>query len=511
MKKTKAIASLLCVLALLCTPWCLTAFAASPSVEFHLPKTIKIGHVLDYSKEYIQIKNFNPENEYGCMDVQEQLFAHFTSKHRGTGGIDPQGKDYITESFLCAKTPGTVTFQAHSWEYDRETETGVKTPIGNPFKMRIEEPVITTNCPATVEAGKTISLTTALTNTELKNHAISEFDAIKTSEDHPYSDFLHETIFYQPSIEIIKGKNLVERSKANYSNTLKSSETWKFKQSGTVQFKIKYSVLVPNFGEEKDTLCYSSTYNPEKVVTVKIVKKSTPSSSSKPASNSTPKIPSTSGNESPSSKTSSSDTSTVSSTSDSSSTATEPMNPSSTDQSQANEPLSSVNSDTAFTSFLSDKETGISIIGEFPSGSSVKASAIADGDIYKKAEQELSGNVEKFAVFDISMRDGSDNTIQPNGDVQVSIPKPERFSDALAVYRVEEDKSLTLISSELKNGQIIFTTDKLSFYAIADLSSSNSFPIWAIVAIAAGTLVVIGSGTAGILLLRKKKARSFKR
>ena len=85
---------------------------------------------------------------------------------------------------------------------------GDYTKIGDPFTVTVEEPVIQTNAPSSVQSGDTLNLTTELTNTALVNK-----DTAYYLNENNYSggmlveDETHKTheAAYQPSVEILEG------------------------------------------------------------------------------------------------------------------------------------------------------------------------------------------------------------------------------------------------------------------------------------------------------------------
>ncbi len=103
-----------------------------------------------------------------------------------------------------------------------------------------------------------------------------------------------------------------------------------------------------------------------------------------------------------------------------------------------------------------DVATGISVaekeLNILPDGSEIKTALLSAED--------------NRIVFDISLiKDGSE--VQPNGEVTVKIPVPERMvGSLLKVYREEADGSLTDMNAYFADGSMIFTTDHFSKYII---------------------------------------------
>ena len=87
-------------------------------------------------------------------------------------------------------------------------------------------------------------------------------------------------------------------------------------------------------------------------------------------------------------------------------------------------------------------------------------------------------NVEKatvknaVAAYDITLKDENGNTIQPSGEITVSIPSDKANCK---VYLIKEDGTKADMNAAYNNGNYEFTTDHLSIYAlIADTSEPSN-------------------------------------
>lgn len=163
---------------------------------------------------------------------------------------------------------------------------------------------------------------------------------------------------------------------------------------------------------------------------------------------------------------------------------------------------------------LVDDDTHISIMGDIPENATLSVKPISENEeIYKSIKEQLSEKVSQFQSYDINLFDVDNVAVQPNGSVQISIPKPDGFGDHLAVYRTEDNGSMTLLDSQIKDDQVIFTTEHFSLYIIAELtdvpntiSQSSGISVVGIVVIVIGCIFVVSGGViVGALLYRKKK------
>jgi len=89
-------------------------------------------------------------------------------------------------------------------------------------------------------------------------------------------------------------------------------------------------------------------------------------------------------------------------------------------------------------------------------------------------------NVEKATVenavkaYNITLKDENGNTIQPSGEITVSIPSDKANCK---VYLIKEDGTKVDMNATYNNGNYEFTTDHLSIYAlIADTSEPSNEP-----------------------------------
>lgn len=261
------------------------------TVRHNFPETMKVGEFIreDMAEPYYKIyfENLDASKsdvwltsgvDYTSQDGEPGCFGY----HGGGSGpesIDSNGTaiDNSLRYFTGIYKPGVWVFQP-AYCYDEgmppENESDF-IKVGAPFTVTVEEPIIQTNAPASVQSGDTFNFTTELTNTALVNK-----DTAYYLNENNYSggmlvkDETHKTheAAYQPSVEILEGKELVSQSNQDYSNTLKSSETLTFTGSGTVKLKVTYK----QFNTCKDCIqSDSELYSPEKIITIRVTDKAT--------------------------------------------------------------------------------------------------------------------------------------------------------------------------------------------------------------------------------------------
>lgn len=127
-----------------------------------------------------------------------------------------------------------------------------------------------------------------------------------------------------------------------------------------------------------------------------------------------------------------------------------------------------------------DEPTGVKAhadAGVFPEGVQMAVTPITSGDMFDKAKTALDGTSDKFTVYEIHFVDAEGNAVQPNGVVTVSYPIPSDYdSTALALYRINEDGTKTLVKGEAADGFYTVMQRSFSTYVLADISESPTDP-----------------------------------
>lgn len=441
-------------------------------------RKVKIGERGDFICDINLDVTFSNANygaaQYGKLKISSDDFHDFLDG--GYGGLitpfvgenrtcDPLHADLRINDFslLYAYKPGTepISVSYEGWGN-----------LGTLGTITVEEPVITTNAPTSVKVGGTLNLTTALTNTALKNMKTSEYenkenyrgsgltidgveDGVEVDKIKWYKYYERNTnpVAYKPSVTVLEGKDCVIQSGQDYSNTLTSSETLTFKKAGTVKLKVTYTQLATSPEliyshkiENNKQIWYPNDqrYSPEKIITIQVTedgKPVQPPAGTTTSSNSTGK-PSSVG--SPSAPANSAPSST--SFGETNSTTGESTLPPVEEQ-----PV-----------VITDEETGIKLgaaEGVVPSDTAL---------VVKPSNFVLEDAAGKFAAFDISLENGGAK-IQPNGKVQVSIPVPAGYDkERLTIYHIADDGTKTELPCTVTGDAVTFETDHFSLYVLAE-------------------------------------------
>lgn len=264
-----------------------SACAAESTVEWDIPRTIKIGYTFFETPGETSgvpvalVKNLSGDTvgDFLLLDGDDEEWeAYFSLPHAYDAAreIENVREASVPSVFNCAVNPGKFTFQAVLMEQENGDWTEQK--IGKPYTVTIEKPVIKTNAPSKAEVGQSFQLKAKLQNTALKEMRVAEVKRYESQANKPaYADEQTHTIAYEPEFEITKGKNLVKRSRGNFSRTLSASETLKFTGAGTVEIKIRFRPVMPCYfcnmrnagGEGK----ISQYYTPEKTVRIQVREK----------------------------------------------------------------------------------------------------------------------------------------------------------------------------------------------------------------------------------------------
>lgn len=137
---------------------------------------------------------------------------------------------------------------------------------------------------------------------------------------------------------------------------------------------------------------------------------------------------------------------------------------------------------------LTDKNSGVSVSGDFPAGTTLKASKT------KKSDNTF--------VVDVSPVDASGNKVQPKGAAVVMAMIPELKGKSVNVYRVT-DGNYTKLNSWVDGDGIFFTTSHFSEFEITTEQREESNPntgAEGTVGLAAAVLI-----SAGVLIVSRKK------
>lgn len=235
-------------------------------IEWYIPQTLKVG-------DWIQEVSTNPGGKNGWSSdwrigrisgVDEldgkyvyssglEEYALHTSAGGGSDGNITNGCAYINSYADRMYKPGQFLVSVY-YEEPNSYDPSNRQYFEESLLVTVEEPIIKTNAPNEVKVGDEFCLTTELTNTSLKNEKISVYldpdnwsgevgNGQYFGPNYPSDEdghFATNFIAYQPRIEIVNGEDIVERSDGDYTNTLSSTETLKFTDTGVVELKIIY-------------------------------------------------------------------------------------------------------------------------------------------------------------------------------------------------------------------------------------------------------------------------------
>lgn len=123
-----------------------------------------------------------------------------------------------------------------------------------------------------------------------------------------------------------------------------------------------------------------------------------------------------------------------------------------------------------------DAATGVKISagkGVFEEGVEIVVTEITSGTDYDKSELALSDIGEKFRLYDVKFFDKEGSEAAPNGTITISFPVPNGYdSEKLAVYRINEDGSKTLVRGEVDGDYYSVVTKTAALYGIVESGST---------------------------------------
>lgn len=231
-----------------CSGICMSASAAGePYVTDSLPTTMKLGDSLkDLDDPIVHYHNLVPDRTVLLAEFDYEVLNRIAmGDHCGDGPqletVDKQGNvdsREIDAFFNVFYRPGTLIYQPKYYYTDDEYASfDNATPVGNPIRITIEEPLITHNAPKTIKIGSSFTLNTALTNIGISNRKVSEYtEAIEHDKDPYYMmsvpDQCH-VLAYRPIVEVVEGKHL--SSKVNKTTPTRYIQVKRFLLAGQVR------------------------------------------------------------------------------------------------------------------------------------------------------------------------------------------------------------------------------------------------------------------------------------
>ena len=125
-----------------------------------------------------------------------------------------------------------------------------------------------------------------------------------------------------------------------------------------------------------------------------------------------------------------------------------------------------------------DSATGIKVHadkGVFEEGVKLIVKSVISGTDYENALTVLSEIGRKFKLYEIYFEDADGNKIQPNGTVTVSYPIPAEYNAAnMVLYRINDDKSKTLIKGSAADNYYTVIVRSFSTYALVEKDNQNT-------------------------------------
>ena len=125
---------------------------------------------------------------------------------------------------------------------------------------------------------------------------------------------------------------------------------------------------------------------------------------------------------------------------------------------------------------VTDAATGVKVHadkGVFEEGVQVVVTEITQGVDYDNVASALSDIGKKFKLYDVKFLDNDGNEVAPNGTVTISFPLGAGYnSDQLAVYRINDDGSKTLVKGAQENGMYKIITKTAAKYALVEKDSA---------------------------------------
>ena len=135
-------------------------------------------------------------------------------------------------------------------------------------------------------------------------------------------------------------------------------------------------------------------------------------------------------------------------------------------------------------------------------------------DTYTSVQYALNGVVlrDGYRLYDFVAMDINFGGTQPESVAKITMDVPSGYSaDTLAVARINDDGTVSILKHTIENGKIVAKTNHFSKYAVVQLepgtpgSASSNLPKTG--AVSAAVVVGVGavSALSGAVLLKRKK------
>lgn len=127
---------------------------------------------------------------------------------------------------------------------------------------------------------------------------------------------------------------------------------------------------------------------------------------------------------------------------------------------------------------ITDPDTNVKVNadkGVFEEGVQIVVTEITSGYDHDNAASVLSDIGNKFKLYDVKFLDKDGNEVLPNGTVTISFPIGADYnSEKLAVYRINDDGSKTLIKGNVENSFYSIITKNSAKYVLVEKNSTIS-------------------------------------
>ncbi len=116
---------------------------------------------------------------------------------------------------------------------------------------------------------------------------------------------------------------------------------------------------------------------------------------------------------------------------------------------------------------LTDNKTGISVTGQFESGTLISVSEISDKSEIEDIKKMLKNVSDKFKAYDITlMLNGQ--AVQPKGNVTVKMPIPADYDANKVAAYYKGTSNHAELKVKVENGYVVFETSHFSTYVLAE-------------------------------------------
>lgn len=147
-----------------------------------------------------------------------------------------------------------------------------------------------------------------------------------------------------------------------------------------------------------------------------------------------------------------------------------------------------------------------------PDGVAVVASKLSgDSNSYQLAAEKMKSIADRFQVFGVELIGSDGGAVVPSGEIIISIKADFTYDrNDITVYHLEQNGTLTKLSSENGGSYVKVTTDKLGTFVVCVQGVAFVMPIWGYILIAVGGIALVSAIVVAVSVAVKRSRKRIR-